>query len=229
MNFLIGFVVSLLFGLLAYCKKSVSVSGLFSGVVIGTLLYGFSGPQGFCLLAFFFIAASFFTRMGEARKKKMGLAQPNEGRRGSREALANCLPGLFFAFLIGRGEPLLYQVALVSSFAEALADTTSTELGQLCGGRCVTLPDLRPVPVGTRGAVSLEGTLFGILAALAMGTLGWILGFYPMAGVVWVGVAGTVGFVAESMIGRVVVNHEVRNFTGALLGGLAGILFLRIF
>jgi len=230
MNFFIGFIVSLAFGLFSYWRRSVSPSGLWGGVGIGTFLYGFAGPEGFCLLAFFFVVATVLTRLGQKRKQAMGVAQPNQGRRRAREALANCLPGLFFAYLVWR-QPgiLLFQVALVSSLAESLADTTSTELGQLYGRRCVILPACRSVPVGTRGAVSVEGTLFGVLAAFAMGILGWILGFYPVAGSVWVALGATIGFTGESLIGTVLTNHEARNATGSFLGGLTGMAFFEWF
>ena len=229
MDFVIGLVVNLVCGLLAYWKKTVSVSGLWSGIVIGTLLYGWSGPQGFCLLVFFFILASLFTRQGSRRKKAMGIAQPHEGRRGAREALANCLPGLFFAFLYWRERGPLFQIGLVSSFAAALADTTATELGQLYGRRFFRIPGFQRVPIGTTGACSLEGTWFGILAAAAMGTLGWLLGFLPFIGIAWVTLGATAGFLGESLISHILLNHEARNFMGSLLGGIFGILFMRIF
>ena len=229
MQFLIGFIVNLAFGLLAYWKKSVTLSGLWGGVAVGTLLYGFSGPQGFCLLAFLFIVGSFLTRHGFNRKQTMGVAQPNKGRRGAKEAVANCLPGLLFSFFLWRTGSLLFQVGLVSSFAEALADTTATELGQLYGRRCFKLPSFQKVAVGTCGACSLEGTLFGLLAACAMGLLGWLLGFFPAVGVLWVLLSAAVGFVGESLLASVVADHEARNFSGAFLGGVSGVIFSRLF
>ena len=228
MHFLIGFIVSLAFGLVAYWKKSVSISGLWSGVFVGTLLYGFSGPQGFCLLAFLFIVGSLLTRHGFNRKQAMEVAQPNEGRRGTKEALANCLPGVLFAFLLWRGGSSPWAIGLVSSFAAALADTTATELGQLYGKRFMLLPGFKPVPAGTRGACSAEGTVFGLLAALAMGFLGWLLGFFPAVGMIWVLLGATIGFMGESLMARWVSNHEARNFSGAFLGGVSGAIFSRL-
>ena len=225
MNFLIGFIISLAFGLFAYWRKSVSVSGLWSGILVGTFLYGFSGPQGFSLLAFFFIVSSLLTRHGLDRKQAMGVAQPNEGRRGAKEALANCLPSLFFAFLFWRNGSLLAAVGFVSSFAAALADTTATELGQVYGRRFFRMPRFQRVPAGTRGAFSLEGTGFGVLAACAMGTLAYCLGFFPVFGIIPVVVGATIGFIGESLLAPVIVGHEVRNFIGPLLGGGCGMMF----
>lgn len=228
MNFVVGFIVSLAFGLLAYWKKSVSTSGVWSGVAIGTLLYGFSGPQGFCLLAFLFIAGSLLTRHGFSRKQAIGGAQPNEGRRGAKEALANCLPAILFAFLAWRTGLDIYNIGLVSSFAAALADTTATELGQVYGRRFFRVPRFERVPAGTRGACSLEGTAFGILAGCAMGVLAWFLGFFPASGILWIVLGATVGFTGESLLASVIPNHEARNFIGALLGALSGMMFLRV-
>src|ERR1051326_5402891 len=57
----------------------------------------------------------------------------------------------------------------VASLATAAADTAGSEIGQLLG-RTTFLPlSFRRVERGTEGAISLEGTLAGIVAAVAVG------------------------------------------------------------
>src|SRR6185503_7894139 len=100
------------------------------------------------LLLAFFVIGSAATKLGYRRKEAARLAQENKGRRGARHALAN------------------------AGVATAAADTSSSEIGQLLGRRTYLPTNFKPVPRGTEGAVSLEGTLAGILASLVIASLG---------------------------------------------------------
>jgi uncharacterized protein (TIGR00297 family) len=63
----------------------------------------------------------------------------------------------------------------VSSLATAAADTTASEIGQLIGRRAFLPLTLRRVPVGTEGAISVEGTLTGLISGAAVAVLGTAL------------------------------------------------------
>ena len=79
----------------------------------------------------------------------------------------------------------------MASLATAAADTTASEIGQLLGRRAFLPLSLRRVPVGTEGAISVEGTLAGLLAGLA-GALAGILAagrLFPQAVFGWTLVA----------------------------------------
>ena len=52
------------------------------------------------------------------------------------------------------------------------ADTASSEIGKAYGRRTFLITTLRPVPPGTEGAVSLEGTTAGAVAALLVALVG---------------------------------------------------------
>jgi len=59
------------------------------------------------------------------------------------------------------GIKALNLVMGIAALATATADTTASEIGQLVGRRAFLPLTLRRVPVGTEGAISLEGTLAG--------------------------------------------------------------------
>ena len=108
-------------------------------------------------------------------------------------------------------------------------DTVGTEVGQVLRTPTVLLPDFRRVPPGTDGAVSVGGTLAGLLAALLLAALGWRLGLYPPSGIPVVVVAATAGTVVESLLGRDgapwrVTNGHVLNFFNTLAGATLALL-----
>jgi uncharacterized protein (TIGR00297 family) len=60
----------------------------------------------------------------------------------------------------------------MASLATAAADTVASEIGQLFGKRAFLPTTFKRVPVGTEGAISVEGTLAGAAAALVVATTG---------------------------------------------------------
>jgi uncharacterized protein (TIGR00297 family) len=67
----------------------------------------------------------------------------------------------------------MFAVGL-AALAEAAADTVSSEVGQVLGGRPRMMTTLREVEPGTDGAISLAGSAAGLIAAgivAAAGTL----------------------------------------------------------
>lgn len=173
------------------------------GVLVGTLIYLGGGPGGFALLVAFFAAGVALTKLGYAKKAARGLAEPNEGRRGSAHALANggVATLLAVAALVFPAFRPLAVVGMAGALAAALADTTGSEIGQLHGRRPVSPLTFRPVPPGTEGAVSREGTLASLAAASAIALLGLVLGLYGVRGTVAVAIGGVAGSLLESVAG----------------------------
>jgi uncharacterized protein (TIGR00297 family) len=121
---------------------------------------------------------------------------------------------------------LLFLRALAGAFATAAADTVSSEVGQLWGRRTFLITTFRPVPRGTEGAVSLEGTAAGVAASLVLGGLGAALGLFPWTGAAVVAVAAFLGTTLESVLGATVehrgwLDNEAMNFLNTLIGAVA--------
>jgi len=216
---------------LAYAAKTVDRSGLVVGFLVGFSIFAFAGWQGFLILLTFFIIGSACTKIGYRRKAAAKLAQEKGGRRGARHALANAGVGMACAlFLALTPHPVLFGLALAGAFATAASDTASSEIGQLLGRRTFLLTTFRPVPRGTEGAVSVEGTLAGVIASLVIGGLGALLGLYPWLGVAFVAVAAFVGTTFESLVGaalekRNLLDNEALNFLNTLVGALVAAAF----
>jgi uncharacterized protein (TIGR00297 family) len=121
------------------------------------------------------------TRVGRSQKERLGTAERRKGRSAAQIA-AN----LGVAALVSNDAaqtwlsdnhwleqaPTALVTAALAALAEAAADTVSSEIGQVLGGRPRMLTTLRAVEPGTDGAVSLAGTLAGMVAAVVVSALG---------------------------------------------------------
>jgi uncharacterized protein (TIGR00297 family) len=234
-------------GLAAWVLRVVRRSAFLAGVPLGILVLRLGGFGGFSLLAAFFLLGTALTRLGYTVKEARGVAEEQGGRRGASHVAANCGAGLLLLVLravlaaagawpaaAGRpAEPVVFWAALAGSFAAALSDTASSEIGQLWGRRTVLLPSFRPVPVGTQGAVSLEGLGAGLGAAAIVAALALALALVDARGAVAVALAGFLGNLLESLAGsggRRLLPHGLLNFTNTVVGAAlaaAGAALLR--
>jgi uncharacterized protein (TIGR00297 family) len=164
---------------LSYFAGAVNFSGVVGGFIVGSVILYCGGWGAFGLLVIFFVFGSLATKLGYRKKADLGVAQEDKGRRGARHAFANCGAPAAAALVFRLGSHLLggdYRWALVAfagAFATAIFDTVSSEIGQLYGKHPFLITTLRPVPVGTDGAVSVEGTLAGLAAGAALGAAGY--------------------------------------------------------
>jgi uncharacterized protein (TIGR00297 family) len=96
----------------------------------------------------------------------------------------------------------LLQLGFAASFAAKLADTCGSEIGKRWGRHTVLITTLKPVPPGTEGAISVEGTVASLVGSAVMATLMLWLGLLSDGGC-WLLVAlvGLVATLLESWIG----------------------------
>jgi uncharacterized membrane protein len=124
----------------------------------------------------------------------------------------------------------LLLLGYVASFSTKLADTTASEVGKAYGKSTFLITTLKPVPRGTEGAVSLEGTLAGIVASVAIAFVGWGVGLIDLLGVAWCVLAAFIATNLESVIGATLqskytwLTNEVVNIFNTLIGAIAAVL-----
>ncbi|HSG39449.1 MAG TPA: TIGR00297 family protein, partial [Thermoanaerobaculia bacterium] len=215
----------------AYAAKTVDRSGVIAGFLVGFVIYAFLDWRGYLVLFSFFVIGSACTKLGYRKKEAAKLAQENKGRRGARHALANAgVAAACALFAALTPYPVIFALAFAGAFATAAADTASSEIGQLLGRRTFLITTFRPVPRGTEGAVSLEGTLAGIFASLVIAALAAAVGLFPWTGVLFVVIAAFVGTTFESVVGaalekRQLLDNEALNFLNTLVGALGAAVF----
>lgn len=233
---LLGVAVNGLIAVGALLVRSVDVSGALAAVAVGTAITAGLGLPGLALMVAFFAIGTTVTKLGYRVKAARGIAQEKGGARGWRHALANGGVPAFLALVAAMApEPLrdLVALAYAAAVATAAADTGSSEVGKAYGRRTFLITTLRPVPPGTEGAISLEGTLGGFLAALLVGATGVAAGLLGWDAALLVATAGLLGSLAESAIGTVAtrrgwMDDHLLNATNTAIGALAAVLIALI-
>lgn len=222
-NLVLAFLVPGAFAVLAYVLGMVSRSGALGGFAVAAAVYAGLGPRGFAVLALFVVGGSALTRLGYRRKERGGTAQEHGGRRGAKNALANCGVAVACALLYAAYPSEALAAAFVASLGAAFADTAESEVGQLSRRSPRLITTLREVPPGTDGAVSLSGTLAGLAAAALTAALGLALGLVGGLGAaLMVAFAAFFGTVADSLLGALAprLGNELTNVSCTLVAAV---------
>ncbi|CCV64628.1 conserved hypothetical protein [Alteracholeplasma palmae J233] len=196
MNFLIGFLLSVLVAGLAYYKHALNVSGFLSASVVGTLIYGFGTYVIFALLMLFFITSSIFTK----NKVK------SRGRNGI-QVIVNSGMALIFSLAYYISNHEFFLLISATSIAVSTADTWASELGKYSKGSTVSIINFKKIDKGQSGGISVLGTvaslLGGLLIAVSFLLMTWnsfsIIPWYLT--ILFIMLGGFVGSVVDSILG----------------------------
>ena len=147
-------------------------AGALAGFAVALLAAAGFGAPALLPLAVFVLGSGLLTRLGRARKERLGAAQADQGRRGFPHVAAKLsLPALAGALAFFRAAPEgALALVYVASLAGAFADTASTELGPVMGGGALGLRGarLKALPHGAPGGMSAGGFLAAAAAASAV-------------------------------------------------------------
>ncbi|WP_089126294.1 TIGR00297 family protein [Tolypothrix sp. NIES-4075] len=228
-------------------KKLLTPAGLLHAWFLGVLLWGTLGWQGYVVVMFYFLVGSAVTRIGMKQKEAEGIAEKRSGARGPENVWGSALTGALCALAIGiinwgiistpiqtRLIASLLLLGFVASFSTKLSDTCASEVGKAYGKSTFLITTLQPVPRGTEGAVSLEGTLAGLVGSAAIAFLAWGVGLINILGVVWCILAAFIATNIESLIGATLqskytwLTNEVVNIINTLIGAIAAMIFALI-
>jgi uncharacterized protein (TIGR00297 family) len=208
MQLLFGFVIATLVAFGAYRLGSLSRSGAYAAVAVGTLIFGLGGWQWAVLLLVFFITSSALSRTFRKRKEGLDEKFSKGSRRDAGQVFGNgALAALFAGLHYFYPGAVWVWIAFAGSLAAVNADTWATELGVLNPRppRMLTNPG-RQVEKGTSGAVSLFGTMAALAGAALIGLFAVLVSPYPVSwqvGVV-ITLAGLLGSLFDSLLGATV-------------------------
>ncbi|KAI3996893.1 hypothetical protein MKX01_021169 [Papaver californicum] len=190
----------------------LSTSGIVSAFLLGTLTWRAFGSSGFLLFATYFVIGTAATKVKMAQKEAQGVAEKRKGRRGPSSVIGSSAAGF------------------VVSFCTKLSDTVSSEVGKAYGKTTYLVTSFKVVPRGTEGAVSVEGTVAGLLASMLLAIAGFYMGEVSVPQAVICVVASQIANLGESLIGAALqdkegfrwLNNDVVNVINMSLGSIFG-------
>jgi uncharacterized protein (TIGR00297 family) len=228
--------LSLLLALVAFKLHSATLGAAAAGAAItASLMYSTAIvpylPWRTAIVPVLAVLAltSVATRLGRGKKERLGVAEKAQGRSAAQvaanlgvAALVSCevaqswLIDRHWFPLVGPAAGLLFA-PMLAALAEAAADTVSSEIGQVLGGRPRMITTLRRVDPGTDGAVSVAGTLAGVVAAGVVAAAGALVlpGGAMLIAISWAG--GVFGLYFDSLLGATIeqrdwLNNDLVNF-----------------
>ena len=208
-RFFLPVVVTFCFALGARLLHAVTTSGAAAGFLVTLILYITDGPAMFGAVCVVFLVTYLATRFGRARKQSRAIAE----RVGGRDA-AQVLANLGCAALVAAIAHLLPSPSFAlnlapAALAEAAADTVSSEIGKSASGTARMLTSWQLVPAGANGAISLWGSVAGIVAAGVVGTEIYFARLCNFRAAVIVSIAGVLGMFFDSLLGATAENRGV--------------------
>lgn len=236
-------------------KKLLTDAGQVHGWLLGVIIWGCLGWQGYAVVMFYFLVGSGVTRIGKAQKEAEGIAEKRSGARGPENVWGSaltatlCAVGVLALSILGETGDILGEtgkmpvpqsvislllLGYAASFCTKLSDTCASEIGKAYGKRTFLITTLQPVPRGTEGAVSLEGTIAGIVGSILMALVSSAVGLIDLTGVAFCVIAAFIATNIESVIGATVqskfewLTNEVVNFFNTLIGAIAAIVLASI-
>lgn len=220
-----GYVVLLLLvGAFTYNRKALDLWGTLAMVIMGIIIIFSAGISWLLLILIFLILSLVATRHSKYYKQNLGIY---EGKRTAKNVISNGVVAFIMAAFGGYYLPLVG--GFIGAIATATADTLASEIGILQRPRLITT--MRKVDPGTDGAISVLGTLVGIVGAAIIGIAAFFLGIIsdPLLSLKIAVISGTVGCFMDSILGAVFerrnfINNEHVNLLATITGALVGII-----
>ena len=178
----------------AFRRKWLTSGGAFAAAILGWTFVINPNPAIVIFPTAFFLIGSLLSKLP---------GHKDDGAvRNANQVFANGgIPAVFFmAYFIWADS--VFLVAGISGFAFALSDTSASEIGVRMGGGHYKILNGMKTSTGASGAVTLRGSLAGLIFAFVPAALALIPVFdFSVAQCVTIGAAGVFGNLADSLIG----------------------------
>ena len=211
-------------------KKLLTPYGYLNAVILGVIVWGTLNWRGYFIVMLFFLWGSAITFVGIEQKEAAGIAEERSGMRGAGNVWGSALTATICALAtLFSPSPIkeLFILGYVSSFCTKLSDTTASEVGKAYGRTTYLITTLKSVPRGTEGAVSLEGTVAGIVGSIILAVIAWVINLISPLGVIWCVIAAFIATTIESLIGATLesrfawLTNDLVNFINTFIGAIA--------
>ena len=214
-------------GFITYYRKSLDLFGSAVMIIMGIVIIFSAGVNWLLLIVLFLVMSLLATKYSKKYKRSLGQF---EGRRTSKNVISNGVVACFMAAFGGYYLP--FVGGFIGAIATATADTLGSEIGVLDPHpRLITT--FQSVDPGTNGAVSVLGTVIGIIGAAVIGIVAFLLGIVPspLSAIAVSVISGFIGCFTDSILGalfenRGMITNEHVNLMATIVGAIVGILLI---
>jgi uncharacterized protein (TIGR00297 family) len=244
--------ISGIFGLIVWRMRAGTFGAALTGATItASLMYSTTQLPyntswlhgGLMPLLTMFVLTFLATRVGKAKKERIGTGEGKRGRTASQVAANLGMAAIvsipvLWNFFRALPDPSILMLFALAALAEAAADTVSSEIGQVFGGTPRMILNFKQVAPGTDGGITLKGTLAGIVAASVASAIGMSLagmrGVALLALISGLTLAATIGLIVDSVIGASLeragwLNNDAVNFLSTVSAVVAAIPIALLF
>ncbi|KAG0618828.1 hypothetical protein M758_4G094500 [Ceratodon purpureus] len=184
----------------------LSLSGYTCAYLLALVTWRAFGWQGTFIVSVYFVLGTLATKLKIKQKEAAGIAEKRSGRRGPGSVFGSWTAGSVCAAatvagLGGVEWEVLWRLGFLASFCTKLSDTISSEIGKAYGKTTYLVTSFSIVPRGTEGAVSLEGTLAGVVASIILAAVAYSINLTDQSGAITCVLAAQVANLCESYIG----------------------------
>ncbi|XAR53302.1 hypothetical protein NMG60_11021805 [Bertholletia excelsa] len=187
----IAVLVSLAIAARSYRRKSLDLSGAFTGFIVMAIHIAVNYRLGALLLVFFFTSSK-LTKVGEDKKRRVDADFKEGGQRNWVQVLSNSgiatllvltiwkLNGSQDMCLNSRESRLITSLVggIIGHYCCCNGDTWSSELGILSDEQPRLITTLKPVQKGTNGGVTKTGLVAAAAAGSVIGLTFVLLGIF---------------------------------------------------
>ena len=220
-------VILFILGFITYRRKALDLFGSAVMMIMGVVIIFSAGANWLLLIILFLVMSLLATRYSKKYKRSLGQF---EGRRTTKNVISNGVVACFMAAFGGYYSP--FVGGFIGAIATATSDTLASEIGVLdAHPRLITT--FQKVDPGTNGAVSVLGTVVGIIGAAIIGIAAYLLGIvpFPLSAITVSIISGTVGCFMDSILGalfknRGLITNEHVNLMATIVGAIVGILLI---
>jgi len=198
---------------LSILLKKLTLPAAVTGALLSSFIYLGAGFHGIVVMAAFFIIGVWATAWKLDIKLKTGLAETGKSQRTAGQVFANAgLPAIIgmTGWLYPSFSPHA-PVMIAACFSAATADTVSSELGNVYGRRFYNIITFKKDEKGSNGVISFEGNLMGLAGSIIIALLYFWVGDGTYSSFIIIIVAGTVGNIADSVLGATLERKEWLN------------------
>jgi uncharacterized protein (TIGR00297 family) len=159
--------------ILLYKFHILTRRGSFLAFLLGFYFAGIKGLPWLVPILIFFLSSAAFTKVHHSIK-----GHGNDIlSRNAWQVIANILWALISSALFFFTRNEIFILFFIVFLAAVTADTWASEIGPLLNKRCFSLSEMRMVPAGTNGGISLSGSLAALTGATIISSISYYLFF----------------------------------------------------